>query len=81
MNQDFSRPAPMEDEIRACAYALYKRGGSVPGHDVDHWLQAAAILRGQVSPSSSPATQNQDVGSPTTVELEAISRGISTLVC
>lgn len=42
-----SRPAavePLEDDIRAYAYHLYEQSGGVPGHDLDHWLEAKACI-------------------------------------
>ena len=35
---------PLEDEIRAYAFHLYEQSGCVPGHDLDHWLEAKACV-------------------------------------
>jgi hypothetical protein len=35
---------PTEAEISARAFELYLRRGSVPGHEMDDWLQAEAEL-------------------------------------
>jgi hypothetical protein len=35
---------PTEEEISARAFELYLQRGSVPGHEVDDWLQAEAEL-------------------------------------
>jgi hypothetical protein len=35
---------PTEEEISARAFELYLRRGSVPGHELDDWLQAEAEL-------------------------------------
>jgi len=37
-------PGPAEDEIRDYAYHLYVQSGSVPGRDLDNWLEARACL-------------------------------------
>jgi hypothetical protein len=37
-------PAIEEEAIRDYAYHLYEQSGRVPGHDLDHWLEARACL-------------------------------------
>lgn len=39
--------APLEDQVRDLAYALFERDGRVHGLDIQHWLTAEAILRGR----------------------------------
>jgi hypothetical protein len=36
--------APSADEVARRAYISYVNQGSLPGHDVQHWLQAEADL-------------------------------------
>lgn len=51
MKTSLSTPAPIEPneaEIRDYAYHLYEQGGRQPGHDLDHWLEAAACLRANI---------------------------------
>jgi hypothetical protein len=36
---------PTHEEIAAQAYEIYLREGSVPGRDLDHWLQAEVEVR------------------------------------
>jgi hypothetical protein len=35
---------PTHDEIARRAYALFEQSGCIPGHDMEHWLQAEAQL-------------------------------------
>jgi hypothetical protein len=35
---------PMPDEVARRAYFSYENQGSLPGHDVQHWLKAEAEL-------------------------------------
>ena len=46
-----SQPAalsePSEASIRECAYRLYANSGCSDGHDVDHWIEATAILKAE----------------------------------
>ncbi len=37
-------PLPTHEEIAACAYKIYLEEGSVPGHELDHWLRAEAQM-------------------------------------
>jgi hypothetical protein len=41
---DLTFVPPTQEEISARAYEIYVRGGSIPGRDLDHWLQAEAEL-------------------------------------
>ncbi len=36
--------APAPDEVARRAYFSYENAGSLPGHEVQHWLQAEADL-------------------------------------
>ena len=45
--------APSDDEIRGYAFHLYEQSGCVPGHDLDHWLEATACLQANI-----PAAQS-----------------------
>jgi Fe-S cluster biosynthesis and repair protein YggX len=36
--------APSPDEVARRAYFTYENEGSLPGHDVQHWLQAETQL-------------------------------------
>jgi hypothetical protein len=36
---------PTHDDIAAVAYAIYLRGGSVPGRCEQNWVQAEDVLR------------------------------------
>jgi hypothetical protein len=36
--------APLPDEVARRAYFSYENEGSLPGHDVQHWLAAEAEL-------------------------------------
>ena len=36
--------APSPDEVSRRAYFSYENEGSLPGHDVQHWLKAEADL-------------------------------------
>jgi hypothetical protein len=39
-----SQARPTEDQIAARARAIYEAKGSMPGHDLENWLQAEAEL-------------------------------------
>lgn len=39
---------PSEDDIRDYAYHLYEQSGRVPGHDLEHWLEAKACLEANI---------------------------------
>ena len=43
-NQRHAAVKPSHDEIAERAYNLYSASGYIPGHDVEHWLQAEAQL-------------------------------------
>jgi len=36
---------PSVEEIALCAYGIWEREGRPVGRDLEHWLQAEAILR------------------------------------
>jgi len=43
-NQNETNFAPSPDEVSRRAYFSYENEGSLPGHDVQHWLKAEAEL-------------------------------------
>ena len=43
-NQNEISFAPSPDEVARRAYFSYENQGSLPGHDVQHWLKAEADL-------------------------------------
>jgi hypothetical protein len=43
-NQNETNFAPSADEVSRRAYFSYENEGSLPGHDVQHWLKAEAEL-------------------------------------
>ena len=44
LNQDEVDFVPAPDEVARRAYFSYENHGSLPGHDVQHWLAAEAEL-------------------------------------
>jgi Protein of unknown function (DUF2934) len=40
--------SPSEDTIRDYAYQLYQQGDHLPGHEIDHWLEAIACLQAKI---------------------------------
>ena len=44
LNQDETKFAPSPDEVARRAYFSYENQGSLPGHEVQHWLRAEAEL-------------------------------------
>jgi len=44
LNQNEIDFAPSPDEVARKAYFSYVNQGSLPGHDVQHWLEAEAEL-------------------------------------
>jgi hypothetical protein len=42
-------PKPSDDEIAKRAYELYLQRGSLPGYEIDDWLQAEAELAASAS--------------------------------
>ena len=43
-NQRHAAAKPSHDEIAGRAYNLFSASGYIPGHDVEHWLQAEAQM-------------------------------------
>ncbi len=43
------KPAPTHDEIRTRAYEIYRERGSLPGAEVEDWLQAERELETALS--------------------------------
>ena len=44
LSQNETHFAPSSDEVARRAYFSYENEGSLPGHDVQHWLKAEADL-------------------------------------
>jgi hypothetical protein len=44
INQRHAAVKTSHDEIAGLAYNLFSASGCIPGHDVEHWLQAEAQL-------------------------------------
>ena len=44
LNRDAKSFAPSADEVARRAYFSYQNEGSLPGRDVQHWLEAEAQL-------------------------------------
>ena len=44
LSQNESGFAPSPDEVARKAYFAYENNGSLPGHEVQHWLKAEADL-------------------------------------
>ena len=44
LNQNEINFTPSTDEVSRRAYFSYENEGSLPGHDVQHWLKAEADL-------------------------------------
>jgi Fe-S cluster biosynthesis and repair protein YggX len=44
LNADEVNFVPSPDEVARRAYFTYENEGSLPGHDVQHWLQAETQL-------------------------------------
>jgi hypothetical protein len=44
LNQRHAASKPSHDEIAKRAFNLFSASGYIPGHDVEHWLQAEAQL-------------------------------------
>jgi hypothetical protein len=44
LNQNAINFSPLPDEVARKAYFVYENQGSLPGHDVQHWLAAEAEL-------------------------------------
>ena len=53
------RPTPSDDEIRDYAYHLYQQDHCVPGHDLDHWLEATACLKANIPADQSGTRLHQ----------------------
>jgi len=47
VNQGGIDLAPSADEVATRAYFSYVNQGSLPGHDVQHWLEAEAHLHAE----------------------------------
>jgi hypothetical protein len=46
-------PSPLSPhEVARRAYSIYQKEGSLPGHEVEHWLEAEAQLFGGVERES-----------------------------
>jgi len=58
-NRNAHEPVPSPGEVATRAYFNYLNQGSLPGHDVRHWLEAEAQLfaEGHLTPSPKPQSQ------------------------
>jgi hypothetical protein len=59
-NQNSIEPVPSPGEVATRAYFNYLNQGSLPGHDVRHWLEAEAQLFAEGQLTTSPKPQTQD---------------------
>lgn len=50
---------PGVDEVAKQAYIMYVNQGSLPGHDVEHWLEAEARLFAEANVSRTFEFQDQ----------------------
>jgi len=48
---------PSHEEIAQRAYALFEKSGGVPGHDMEHWLQAEAQLIAAMKAKTQPKVE------------------------
>ena len=71
---------PSEDDIRDYAYHLYEQGNSVPGHDLDNWLEATACLKANIPAHRSGTRLHQHVNEPESGKLYAASIAARTLM-
>jgi len=56
---------PTHEEIAQRARLIYERGGRVPGHDLDNWLQAETELQeARKSSSTSRPERREPVSMP-----------------
>ena len=53
---------PSDDEIARRAYELYLQRGSLPGYEVDDWLQAEAELVAAAARPSNESEEAQNAG-------------------
>ena len=44
MAKQLEDPKPTHEEIAQRAYALFETKGRVPGHEIEHWLEAESQL-------------------------------------
>ena len=51
---------PSPDEVARRAYFNYQNAGSLPGHEVQHWLQAEADLIAERSRTRIPGFHNHN---------------------
>ena len=79
-SQDRSRaPRPSEEAIAKRAYELSLQRGSLPGHEVDDWLQAEAELMAaaamQRTQSEAPADQSVSQEEASSAQSPSVRRG------
>ena len=55
---------PTHEEIAQRARAIYEESGSLPGHDLDNWLQAETELQGARKGSAVPRLENREPATP-----------------
>jgi hypothetical protein len=70
---------PSEDDIREYAYHLYFQNGSVPGRDLDNWLEARACLCACIPPDQSRTRLHHHLRRMDRKPAVAKSRGATTL--
>ena len=56
--------APSEEDIRTYAYHLYQQGNSLPGHDLENWLEATACLKANIPSHRSVTRLHEHVNGP-----------------
>lgn len=73
LNQNETEPVP--DEVARKACFNYVNQGSLPGHDVRHWLEAEAqlVAERQLSPSPKPQKRASHVSKSRDIRTEAAS--------
>ena len=55
---------PNEDDIRDYAYHLYVQSGSLPGHDLENWLEAKACLNANIPQHRSRTRLHRHINQP-----------------
>jgi hypothetical protein len=65
LNQNEIDFAPSPDEVARKAYFSYVNEGSLPGHEVQHWLEAEAQLLAERKLTRVHGFHNRDIASTT----------------
>lgn len=60
----------VHDEIAKVAYELYEKSGRIPGHDLEHWLEAEKIVMARYAKKGQPEEEPTEgtTGEKTPVE-------------